>query len=169
MAATSKFRARLLSLYSEVRPATMFLSSQFEVRPGNISDTEVVAIDIRREDEQISPVVNTCEGPTFNEMTRFTTKEFTPPSLNEAMPFDCKELLNRRPGETQFDATDVGFQTAFVEALLEGMTNLENKMKRNREWQASQIFQTGILELLDETGTQTTPSISWRRPGIFRK
>jgi len=59
---------------------------------------------------------------------------------------------SRRPGETQFDATDVGFQTAFVEALLDGMVSLENKMKRNREWQASQILQTGLLDLKDENG-----------------
>lgn len=152
MPATSQFRARLLDVYKQVRPPTMAMSEMFTVRPRNISDTEVVAIDIVREDEQISPVVNTCEGPTFNVADQFTTKEFTPPSLNEAMPFSCKELLNRRPGETQFDATDVGFQTQFVEALLDGMESLENKMRRNREWQASQILQTGILNLKDENG-----------------
>ncbi len=150
--ATEIFRKRFLSAYREMRDADMFLSGFFTVRPENISNTEKVALDIVRTDEEISPIVNTCEGPTFNVSTQFTTKEFTPPSIEEAMPFDCKELLHRLPGETEYDATDVSFQAQLVGRILRGMNRLENKVRRNREWQASQILQTGTLTLVDEKG-----------------
>ncbi len=150
--ATEIFRKQMLSAYREMRDADMFLSGFFTVRPENISDTEVVAIDIVRTDEEISPVVNTCEGPTVNTSTLFTTKEFTPPSIEEAMKFDCKELLNRIAGETEYDATDVSFQAQLVGRILNGMNRLENKIRRNREWQASQILQTGELTLVDQAG-----------------
>jgi len=150
--ATEIFRKSMISAYREMRDADMFLSGFFTVRPENISDTETVAIDIVRTDEEISPVVNLCEGPTFNTSTLFTTKEFTPPSIEEAMPFDCKELMHRRAGETEYDASDVSFQATLVTRILNGMNRLENKIRRNREWQASQILQTGTLTLVDQAG-----------------
>ncbi len=153
--ATEIFRKRLIDLYREMREADMFLSGFFGVRPGNISDTEIVAIDVVREDEEISPVVNTCEGPTFNVADQFTTKEWTPPSINEAMPFDCREYLKRLAGQTEYEAVSTTFQASLVTRLLEGMQKLENKIRRNREWQASQILQTGTLDLVDQDGNVT--------------
>ena len=150
--ATEIFRKRFLAAYREMRDADMFLSGFFTVRPENISPTEKVALDIVRSDEEISPIVNTCEGPTFNTSTQFSTKEFTPPSIEEAMPFDCKELLHRLPGETEYDSTDISFQAQLVSRIMRGMNSLENKIRRNREWQASQILQTGTLTLVDENG-----------------
>jgi len=150
--ATELVRKRFLSAYQEMRDADMFLSGFFTVRPENISDTDKVSIDIERTDEEISPVVQTCEGPTFNVSKQFTNKEFTPPDIQEAMPFDCRELLNRMPGETEYDATDVSFQAQLFGRIMRGMNLMENKIRRNREWQASQILQTGTLTLVDEDG-----------------
>ena len=99
--ATEIFRKKFLTAYRESRDADLFLSGFFEVREDNISDTEKVAIDIERTDEEISPIVQTCEGSTANKSIDFTTKEFTPPTINESMAFNCKELLKRLPGETE--------------------------------------------------------------------
>lgn len=150
--ATEIFRKKMIERYREIREAEMFLSGFFPVPRGGMSDTEIVAIDVQRYDEQISPVVNTCEGPTYNTNTQFTTKEFKPPSINEAMPFSCKELLERQPGVDEYAATNVSMQAQFVNQVFDGMLLLEQKMRRNREWQASQILQTGILTLQDENG-----------------
>jgi Phage major capsid protein E len=150
--ATELFRKRMIPLYREMRDADMFLAGFFEVRPGNISDTEKVVFDIQRMDEEISPVVNTCEGPTFNVDNVFTTKEFTPPTIQEAMPFDCKELLRRLAGQTEYQATEISWQASLVARILQGMNQLENKIRRNRDWQASQILRTGVLTLVDEFG-----------------
>ncbi len=150
--ATELVRKNMIEAYRQFRLADMFLSSFFVVRNGNISNTEKVSLDIVRGDEQISPIVNTCEGPTFNVAKQFTTKEFTPPSIEEAMPFNCKELLNRLPGTDEYSAADVGFQAQLFTLILEGMNTLEEKIRRNREYQASQILQTGELTLQDENG-----------------
>jgi len=176
--ATELFRKRFLSAYRELRSADMFLSGFFTVRPENISDTEKVAIDVVREDEEISPVVNTCEGPTFNVSDQFTTKEFTPPSIEEAMPFDCKEFLKRMAGQNEYEAVNTSFQAQLVARILNGVNILENKIRRNREWQASQILQTGVLALVDEDGNAvynidykpkathlTTAGVAWTAGG----
>ncbi|RLE21258.1 MAG: hypothetical protein DRJ50_09455, partial [Actinobacteria bacterium] len=91
-------RRQMIELYQEMRPPESFLSGKFLVRPGNISDTEEVTLDIERWDEEISPVTVVCTGPTFNTLDQFTTKTFTPPTIDEAMPFSCASLLKRRPG-----------------------------------------------------------------------
>ena len=150
--ATEVFRKHMIALYTESRPADMYLSGKFTVKPDGISDTEKVVIDIVRNEENISPVVNTREGPTFNTADAFTTKEFTPPSINEGMALDVKELLKRNPGQTEYDAADMAFQSAMVDKMLTGMGLLEQKIRRNREWQASQILQTGVLDLVDQNG-----------------
>ena len=150
--ATELFRKRFLSAYREMRDADQFLAGFFTVRPENISDTEKVAIDIERSEEEISPVVNTVEGPTFNTDNQFTTKEFTPPSIEEAMPFDVSELLKRQAGQSEYAATETSFQAALLARIMRGMNKLENKIRRNREWQASQILQTALLALVDQAG-----------------
>ncbi len=139
--ATEIFRKNLLAAYKEVRKPDMFLASLFTVRPENIKDTETVAIDVERDDEEISPVVHIAEGPTINKSSIFTTKEFTPPTIQEMMPFDVRELLKRMAGVDEYSASGVGFQAQLVQRLLSSMDKLENKIRRNREWQASQILQ----------------------------
>ncbi len=150
--ATELFRTNLIETYRETREPDLALSAKFTVRPGNISDTEKVAIDIEREDEEVSPVVTALEGPTLNTLNQFTTKEFTPPTISEGMPFDVGSLLKRLPGQNAYEAADASFQAAMVVQLLKGMRALERKISRHREWQASQILQTGILSLTDENG-----------------
>lgn len=150
--ATELVRKEMLEAYREMRSADMFLSGFFITRPGNINNAEIVSFDIVRGDEEISPVVQICEGPTMNVAKQFTNKEFTPPTITEGMPFNCKELLNRMPGTNEYDASDVGFQAQLFSMILEGMDQLENKIRRNREYQASQIFQDGSLTLQDEAG-----------------
>lgn len=150
--ATELMRKNMVESYAEAREPDMFLSGFFPVPVDGISDTENVSIDIERESEEISPVVNTCEGPTMNTANVFTTKQFTPPMINEAMPFDCREFLSRMAGQTEYAATDMGFQAAFMAKVIKGLAKLEKKVRRNREWQASQILQTGILTLVDSDG-----------------
>lgn len=150
--ATEIFRKLMIEAYREQRDPDMFLAGMFEVRPRNISNSEKVAIDVVRREEHISPVVGISAGPTMNSLKQFTTKEWTPPSINEAQPFDALELTKRNAGQTEYDATDMGFQESFAERLLDGMNTLEGKIRRNREWQASQVLQTGTLTLVDEDG-----------------
>lgn len=151
--ATDKFRVNMIELYRESRAPDLFLSQFFDVRPGNISSSEKVTIDVVREDEEISPVVNICEGGSWNESTLFTNKEWTPPSIMEKMPFDCSSLLLREPGVDPFSMDGVSFQAQLLSKIVDGLSRLSGKIARNREHQAAQILQTGILNLEGVDGT----------------
>lgn len=150
--ATGLFRKKMIEAYREMRAPDQFLSSFFMVRPGNISDSQEITVDVERWDEDVAPVVNVCEGPNFVSIDQFTNKTFTPPAYEEAMPFDCADLLKRNAGETEYGATDVSFQASLVSRILKGAVKLEQRIKRAIEVQASQILQTGILDLWDVTG-----------------
>ena len=56
--ATELFRKKMIAAYREMRDAEAFLSGFFLVRPGNISASEKIALDIERWDEDVAPVVS---------------------------------------------------------------------------------------------------------------
>jgi hypothetical protein len=149
--ATELLRRKMIEMYRETRGPTGFLASLFVVRPGNISDSETVVIDVERHGEEISPIVSPG-GQTRNTHDHFTTKEFTPPTINEAMSINSQQLMNRQAGTDPYKATDVGFQEQLLSILLAGMRKLGDKIARNLEWQASQLLQTGVLNLVDAAG-----------------
>lgn len=153
--ATEEFRKQMIAKFEQTRAPDLALSSKFTVRPGNIADTEKVLIDIERYDEEVSPVVRALEGPTLNAADQFTSKEFIPPTINEGAAIDVGQLLKRLPGQTEYDATDVSWQAVLVRHMLRLMRLMGGKIGRNREWQASQILTTGIVQLTNENGDLT--------------
>lgn len=150
--ATELFRKKMIEMFMQSRGPDLALSSKFLVRPGNISDSQKIVIDIERFDEDVSPVVTALEGPTRNKSDQFTSKEFEPPTINEGSSIDVGQLLKRQPGETEYDATDVAWLSSMVKHLQKNMRLMADKIARNREWQASQILLTSLLQLTDETG-----------------
>lgn len=151
--ATELVRKRMIDMFRESRDPDEFLSGMFTVRPRNISSAEKIVIDIKRFEENISPVVGLLQGPTLNATKRFTTKEFTPPTISEAMLIEAGELTNRLPGMTEYDATDIGYLAALVRMITDNNLVLEEKIRRNRELQGGQILTTGIVTLPDEAGS----------------
>ena len=152
---TEIFRTKIIQLYHEMREPDQHFATMFEVREGNISDTEFVRLDIVREDEEVSPVVNLFEGPTWNTFNQWVTKEWNPPTIQEAMPYTAAQGLKREPGTDHFRAVEVKFQEQMMRELLLGMARMDKKIRRNIEWQSSQILQTGLLDLTDEDGNVT--------------
>lgn len=150
--ATELFRKSMIQAFEQTREPDLALSSRFTIRPGNITDSEKVILDIERYDEEVSPVVFALEGPTLNKTDLFTTKEFTPPTINEGAVIDVGQLLHRQPGQHEYDASDVSWMAAMVRTMLRIMRLMAAKIARNREWQASQILTTGILNLNDRDG-----------------
>lgn len=150
--ATEEFRKAMIEAFESSRGPDLALSSLFIVRPGNVTNAEKVIIDIERYGEDVSPVVTPLEGPTRNTTDQFTTKEFIPPTLNEGSSIDVGQLLKRLPGMTEYQASDVGWMSHMVKIMLRNMRLMGDKISRNVEWQASQILQTGILQLTDAAG-----------------
>jgi len=150
--APSQWRTNMISAFKQARPPAKFLRSLFQTPPGNISRTEQVTVDVQRTGEKISPVVNLCNGHNINTLNVFTNKLFTPPTLAEAMPFECRELMQRMPGMNEYQAADVEFQAQLVQLMLDGFVELGAMIDRNIELQCSQVLQLGVLTLKDQAG-----------------
>jgi hypothetical protein len=76
--AVSITREGWVELFVQRRSPNMFLSRFFTVKPGGFYNGDKVAIDIQRFGEEVALVVQRCAGPRLNDLSVFTTKEFTP-------------------------------------------------------------------------------------------
>jgi hypothetical protein len=142
----------MLPLYEQVAPTKMFLSGLFQTPRINFYNSESVELDILRSDEDIAIVVQDMTvGSRRNSMEIGTNKEFTAPVYSESIPLNSFDLLKREAGNNPF--ADVSFRSKLQAKLLRGMSQIDAKIKRAIELQASQIFQTGVLDLKDSSGT----------------
>lgn len=141
-----------LQLFTQRRSPSGFLQRMFTVKPGGIYNGKKVAVDIQRFGEQVALVVRQGTGPRLNDHDIFTTKEFTPPAYGEAVPFDVNDLLERMAGVDPFTAAGTEFAGQLIAYLVTGFSLINDKIIRGVELQASQILQTGILDLKDENG-----------------
>ena len=145
-------RKAMLPMYQELRAPRGFLQRFFTVKPGGIHKSKTVEIDIQRFDEDIAIAVTRCSGPNLNVFNEYTTKEFTPPTYDEGMPFDVCDLLQRMVGVDPYSAENIEYSAQLRAKLAQGWALLDAKLGRAIELQASQILQTGILTLTDAAG-----------------
>lgn len=117
----------------------------------NFHKTEDVEVDILREDEEVAVLVSDLTaGPRMNEATRLTNKRFTPPVFKEAGPINAYRLIKRSAGDTPYDDPD--YQANAMSAAMDIGNKCEGKIRRAVELMASQVFQTGTLNIKDESG-----------------
>jgi hypothetical protein len=143
--------SRMIAMYEQRAEAPLFLSSFFRSPPENFHDSEKVEIDIVREDEDVAVVVqDLAAGSRLNESSLFTNKAFTPPIFSEALPITAYSQIKRQPGVNPF--ADPNFGLNALNEAYRGFGKLERKIRRALELMSSQVFQTGILTLLDQNG-----------------
>jgi len=143
---------RMIDAYVQTAPPTLFLSGMFESPPQNFHNSEEVEIDIIRSEEDVSIVITDISaGYRMNSTDLYTNKAFKPPVHKEAITLNAFSLLKRTAGNDPF--ADVSFQQALAARIMTGMRAPEMKIHRAIELQASQILQTGIITLSDDTGT----------------
>ena len=140
-----QYRVRMIQAYKQIIKPSLFLSSFFVVRPGNIFDGKKVKVDIRRIGEDVAKDVAPGTGPNLNDHKGWTNKEFTPPTYDEASPFDAESLNKRLFGMDEYASTDVGYQAALVTMIMEHWQINQEKIERAMELQASEILQNGTL------------------------
>ncbi len=142
---------RMIAAYNQMAAPTLFFSGFFQSPPQNFHNTEDVEIDIVRSDEDIAIVVQDLStGYRHNTTDVFTNKRFKPPIFKEAVPLNSFDLLNRMPGDDPFQNPD--FRSNIIVRMFQGMTKVENKIRRSLELQASQVLMTGTVTLSDENG-----------------
>lgn len=136
-----------LELFEESRQPSLFLSRDFTVKRGGIYNGAKVAIDIQRFDDKVAPVVTEFTGPNLNDFSQYTTKEFEPPQLDEGAPVNVTDLINRLAGVDPYTAAYTTYAGQLQAILMRNFVQLEFKIQRHIELQASQILQTATLTL----------------------
>jgi len=143
---------KLIRLYESAGSnVTRFLSGFFQSPPQNFHSTESVEIDIVRSDEDIAIVVEDLStGSRMNSDDLYTNKEFKPPIYDEAMAINAYDALKRSPGANPFG--DVNVQSTIVTRAFKNYQKIEKKIRRAIEFQASQVLQTGVVDLKNAAG-----------------
>jgi hypothetical protein len=133
-------------------PAPMFLSTFFRSPPQNYHDSEEVEFDIQREDEEVAVAIQDLSvGARNNEASRFTNKTFKPPIFSEKGTITGFDLIKRQIGDHPFQ--DPRYQAAAMNKAGSLIDKLNRKIRRSIELMASQVLQTGVLDLVDDSGT----------------
>ena len=142
---------RMIAAYIQLAQPTMFLSGFFQSPPRNFYNSEKVEVDVVRGDEDVAVVLTDLStGYRLNETDKFTNKQFTPPIFKEKVGISAFDLLNRMPGDTPFE--DPNFRLNVIGRIFQGITAIENKIRRAIEEQAAQVLQTGTVTLKDANG-----------------
>jgi hypothetical protein len=141
-----------LELYTEMREPAGSLQRMFTPKRGAFSTSTSVTIDIKRFGEPVAVVVTKATGVNFNDISKFTTKEFTPPEYGEGFQLDADDLYNREAGTNEYDAAYAENAGAVVAKMMDGFMVVDAMINRAVELQASQILQTGKLDLVDDSG-----------------
>ena len=142
----------LIEMYMEEAEAPMFLSGFFRSPPQNFHSSEMIEIDIERDEEEIAIVVtDLTTGGRLNESNLYTNKGFTPPVFDEKGPISAYSLIKREPGRSPFLEPEFGAHA--TRQAFRIFRKLEKKIRRSIELMSSQVLQTGALTLIDKSGT----------------
>lgn len=142
---------RMIESYMEEASAPMFLSGFFQSPPRNFHETEIVELDVIREDEEVAVAIQDLSvSPRENEANKYTNKAFTPPIFDEAGTITAFDMIKRQPGVDPFQ--NPIYLANAAEESFRIFRRLERKIRRAVELMASQVLQTGALTLIDSNG-----------------
>lgn len=167
---------KMIELYDQEAPRGMFLTSFARTPRENFHESEEVEVDVVRNNEDIAPVItNLAGGPNLHSEDTYTNKKFTPPVLNDAFPLNGFDMIKRQPGENPFMQPE--YRMKAVRKIFRGFRKIQAKQQRTIEYMASQVLQTGILNLANKDGVNVyaidykpkathfpTVSTSWSDP-----
>jgi hypothetical protein len=142
----------MIRAYTQDAEPTLFLSSKFQTPEDNFYNTQEVEIDIVRSEEDVSiAITDMSTGYRMNSADVYTNKSFIAPVHKEAFPINAFDLIKRMPGQDPFE--NPNFQANAMVKAFNGFRKIEKKIRRSIELQASQVFQLGIVTLVDAAGT----------------
>lgn len=148
---STELTLRMLAAYIQMARPTLFLSGFFSSPPRNFHTSEDVEIDIVRGQEDVAIVLTSLTtGYRMNETDIYTNKRLRPPIFKEAVAVNSSDLLKRQPGDNPFQ--DPNYRGNLIARIFNGVNQVEAKIRRVNELQASQVLQTGIVTLTDSAG-----------------
>lgn len=142
---------RMTDAYFSERVPTLFLAGNFTSGPGEFYTGESVEVDVVRGSEGVAvPVPDLNAGARKNSADVYTNKEFKPPIYAEEGSLNGFTLMKREPGQNPFENPD--YQANGITRAFSLFRQMEAKIRRAVELQASQVLQNGVISLVDSTG-----------------
>ena len=94
-----------------------------------------------------APVAQGSPGPRLNRFDTFTNIKYVPPFYREGVKYNRKDGKQRALGEDPITAAQRGGVQRILSRMMADSGRLATKIQRALEVQASQIFQTGALDI----------------------
>lgn len=143
---------QMLTPYVESVDVPYHLSSLFTVPQGGIHNKAKVRVHVRRSKRDIAfPMANGSTGYHENTRRGWSRKDLAPAVYKEAISITADELMGEETfGRNPFE--DTNLITRAQEEVSIVAAELNELIRRGLELQASQILQTGVLTLVDDTG-----------------
>jgi len=141
----------MLRPFIEMAPAPLFLSGFFQSPEQNFYQSQSVEIDLQRDGEDVAvAITDLATGNRYNENSLGSNKEFTPPIFKEVGSINAFQLLTREMGDNPFQTRPFQAKATLRAAMLS--SKIQNKIRRSLELQASQVFQLGVVTLVNDAG-----------------
>lgn len=130
-----------------------FFSRFFQLTTRGVFQGTKISYDAVRRTAQIAVPVGRGGSPRMNTGDNWVNKEFTPPQFKEGAIISWDDLYDRQFGESPITEGDQARAANIVmRSSLEMGSNLADKIARALELQSAQVFQTGGITTVDETG-----------------
>ena len=130
-----------------------FLSSFFKVTPESFTDATEIEIDLVRSGEEVAPVVENLETGAITIVKDFYDMGKAPfPVYALDSPVNISELMQRQPNESAYLTERADWLGRLAKILVGRFSKMTDMIKRSIELQASQVFQTGTINLTNEKG-----------------
>jgi hypothetical protein len=156
-----------------------FLSTFFRATPGSFTDADEIEYDIVRSGAEMAPAVPNLNADAVSiAQDRFTNKKCRFPVYTLDSPADIHSLMIRRPGENAYIENRVNWLGRLAGVMVPAFAKMSRMIRNSIEYQASQVLQTGKIELTDAEGVVTyqenffpkathfpTAANSWGEPG----
>lgn len=139
------FTKSLADVYRETNTATLFLQGFFKVKE---SATKEVSIEVIRGNEKVAVDVLRGTQGNRNTISTFTEKIFIPPYFREYFDATDLDFYDRLFGTENSDINSITFRS-WLEIISDKLRMLQSKIERAYEIQAAQVFQTGIVTLVN--------------------
>lgn len=142
---------RMLDAYVEHASSPGFLAGLFSSPARNFHDSQEVEIHIKRRKKDIALVITDLRASANrNASSLYTKKGFIPPAFEESYSVNAFDLITQQHGQNPFQ--DPNVQASAMAQSFELFQEIEHKIRRTIEVQASQLFQQGKLRLLSQNG-----------------
>lgn len=143
---TGELAVKFNRLVQMIVAPTQGLSRLFTVKPGGIFAADSVQYDIMQEAEAMALPRKRGDEPNKNTGSTFQTVHETPVYITEEAPLNVMDLKGRFPGIDKYSDADTALVTKLFAYMASLFAQIQRKIDRQVEWQASEILQRGELD-----------------------